>query len=284
MRAHTLHYCALLATTLALPALAGITTDEARALVAQAMAVPTETVHAVPSEGGLARFDVATPRGPCRCMVDLDLGQFVGYMRPFPDVTYGPDGQLLTPLTISEESAREVALAEARRLLGAAFEAIPEWQTRVTAGGTLVRVSGKALPAGDPPREGLTPYAWADVSLVEGAIVAYLQLVPAKAEPVAPRVTAEEATRTALADWGVPQGKPDPQRGAMLCQDSYGRGELWWWVAVRALVPHAEKGPDGQDHTYYTQEGTVYKIDALSGEVLEGGTHNAPPPPAVSAP
>ena len=254
------------------PALARITVDEARSIVEKTFGISLEGVEAQAERGPVAEdqravFRVAAADGPVKYTVDLELGSLLSYDRPSPDFQVDDRGQVTTPFAVDRATAREIALAEARRVMGPAFELITEWRESALGGPVAFTLRGGTPAIGDPPHVGLTPRASVVVSLVDGSITRFGQFIPIAADPIPPKIGKDEAVRIAAERLGQPDAKPD--KDPTLYQDSYGRGELTWMVRFVTFVEQKEIGPDGKETVNRYPVGHLYTIDALTGEIVK---------------
>ncbi len=247
---------------------APLTVDEARAVAEREMGVPFAGAEEVPLANGILELRLLD--AGLRVQIELAGGYLCGYDRRAPYQEFDEDGNLVTPLAVSAEQAREVGMAELRLRMGEAFARVERWREDASRSGWF-RISGHAPPVGDPPRESLSPRATVLVSRISGEVVSFGQALPVQAEPIAPEFPAEEAIAKALADWGIPEARLATGRlvdGRLgLWQDPYGRGELTWIIPLMAEVITHEEGPDGEDTKRLDIVGRLYKIDALTGDI-----------------
>jgi len=254
------------------PALARITVDDARSIIEEVFGVslrdvPVQLRRGVLGDEQMATFRVEDPAGWRKYVVDLELAAFARYYSDPPEVEVDADGNPVTPLAIGKAEARGIAMSEAKRLMGAAFDKIPEWRESPLSTVGTFHLVGEAPAVGDPPRDGLTPRGSVTVSLVNGTIVWYGQFIPIAADPIPPKIGKDEAVRIAAERLGQPDAKPD--KDPTLYQDSYGRGELTWMVRFVTFVEQKEIGPDGKETVNRYPVGHLYTIDALTGEIVK---------------
>jgi len=246
--------------------------DDARLAIENTFGVSLKDAAVVLAPGPLGDDQVATFRMEDaahwrRYTLDLELGGLTRYETDRPEVEVNDQGRVVTPLAIDEGQARELALAEAQRLMGAAFGSVREWRKWDLSNPATFHLVGEAPPVGDPPHHGLTPRAVIAVSLVTGRIVSYGQFIPIAADPIPPKISKDEAVKIGAERLGQPDAKPDHE--PTLYQDSYGRGELTWMVRFVTLIEQKEIGPDGKETVNRYPVGHLYTIDALTGEIVK---------------
>lgn len=226
------------------------------------------------------QYDLCVQSKDARLLVSVDkrTGRLESYARQRPLWPGKQEGKP-PPTVMSPDEAEEVAVAEARRLMGNDYDRLGERVRTMDTEYNTVKVEWPALRVGDPPRWGVMPGCDVTVSLVDGRIVSFHSFVPECGEPIAPKVSADEALAAARRHLGNEHAKKFGE--PWLSQNEHGPGTLDWYVKLSTGCPPGTPvpGPDGRTEIVYTSGAGLHLIcvNALTGEIVEDQTYGGVP-------
>jgi len=247
---------ALLGWCVILPAAAELSEGQAASLILEKTGFSVEGLHASrterPDGDVVLTFRTNPTGGPgSSYYVNATSGTILGWSA-LPQSEHSESAP-------SEDKARGVALATARKVLGPEADSLL-WRVSGGRHGSSLTLDGKAPVAGDPPRRGLTPEASVTV-FGDGSILTYSQYVPTDADSVPLRVSVSRERAVEIAS----EADSGPEKDLIYATLEQRRGKVWWEVQLgdgdvqlRGAHPSTLRFPSVR-----------FTIDAQTGKILE---------------